>query len=68
MTHNLYDSQFLDAVLFGDMAKQYEGKNVGVLVSGASKMQADVAAECKHHSNLNNSNVAFHYHSVSFEL
>ncbi|BBN10086.1 ferric-chelate reductase [Marchantia polymorpha subsp. ruderalis] len=55
-------------VLFGDMAKQYEGKNVGVLVSGASKMQADVAAECKHHSNLNNSNVAFHYHSVSFEL
>ncbi|KAG6555839.1 hypothetical protein Mapa_002480 [Marchantia paleacea] len=55
-------------VLFEDMARQYEGKNVGVLVSGASKMQEDVATECKNHTNFNNSNVAFHYHSVSFEL
>ncbi|OAE23177.1 hypothetical protein AXG93_1953s1370 [Marchantia polymorpha subsp. ruderalis] len=55
-------------VLFAEMARQYEGKNVGVLVSGASKMQEDVATECKNHTNSNNSNVAFHYHSVSFEL
>ncbi|OAE35950.1 hypothetical protein AXG93_4303s1020 [Marchantia polymorpha subsp. ruderalis] len=55
-------------MLFCDIAKQYEGKNVDVLVSGAAKMQEDVATECKHHSNMNNSNVAFHYHSVSFEL
>ncbi|KAG6555840.1 hypothetical protein Mapa_002481 [Marchantia paleacea] len=55
-------------VLFDDLARQYKGKNVGVLVSGASKMQEDVAAECKHHTNFHNSNVAFHYHSVSFEL
>ncbi|BBN10085.1 ferric-chelate reductase [Marchantia polymorpha subsp. ruderalis] len=55
-------------VFFADMARQFEGKNVGVLVSGASKMQEDVATECKNHTNSNNSNVAFHYHSVSFEL
>ncbi|KAG6557586.1 hypothetical protein Mapa_000862 [Marchantia paleacea] len=54
--------------MFDEFAKLYRGKNVGVLVSGGSKMQEDVAAHCKHHNSSQGSEVAFHYHSVSFEL
>ncbi|BFI31287.1 ferric-chelate reductase [Marchantia polymorpha subsp. ruderalis] len=54
--------------MFEQIAKQYAGQNVGVLVSGGSKMAADVARECKQHSLSRNSNVVLHYHSVSFEL
>ncbi|KAL3701380.1 hypothetical protein R1sor_019402 [Riccia sorocarpa] len=58
--------------LFDDMAKQYADKKVGVLVSGSSKMQEDVAAECVRKrlskSRSDGCNVAFSYHSVSFEL
>ncbi|KAL2613804.1 hypothetical protein R1flu_025496 [Riccia fluitans] len=57
--------------LFDDMAKQNADKNVGVLVSGSSRMQEDVGAECVRKRRLagaEDCSVAFHYHSVSFEL
>ncbi|BBM97679.1 ferric-chelate reductase [Marchantia polymorpha subsp. ruderalis] len=54
--------------MFEQIAKQYAGQNVGVLVSGGSKMAEDVARECKQHSLAKNSNVVLHFHSVSFEL
>lgn len=56
------------ADMFEQIAKQYAGQNVGVLVSGGSKMAEDVARECKQHSLAKNSNVVLHFHSVSFEL
>ncbi|KAH7404965.1 hypothetical protein KP509_15G051300 [Ceratopteris richardii] len=57
--------------IFDSLEKEYNGQNIGVLVSGSESMQADVASECQKHTKVlgasSLSNV-FHYHSVSFEL
>ncbi|CAM6092355.1 unnamed protein product [Calypogeia fissa] len=54
--------------IFSNLAIKYEGQDIGVLVSGGSRMQEDVAIECKHHSFSRASTVVMHYHSCSFEL
>ncbi|KAJ7535378.1 hypothetical protein O6H91_12G030400 [Diphasiastrum complanatum] len=55
--------------LFKHFSKQLAGSNVGVLVCGPSSLQTSVAAECRFHNSVAfKSTVAFHYHSVSFDL
>ncbi|CAM6092785.1 unnamed protein product [Calypogeia fissa] len=53
---------------FGNVALTHQGQDVGVLVSGGSKMQEDVASECRRRTLSRESTVVMHYHSVSFEL
>jgi hypothetical protein len=53
---------------FKSLALKHQGEEIGVLVSGATKMQEDVAYECRHHSLSRTSTVVMSYHSVSFEL
>lgn len=59
-----------DADLFHEVEKRLDGQcaHVGVLVCGPESMQQTVAAQCQAHSSLFGAAVAFHYHSVSFDL
>ncbi|MCO5611480.1 hypothetical protein L7F22_065733 [Adiantum nelumboides] len=58
--------------VFNHLSSKYKGQSVGVLVSGTQSMQEDVASECRRHSKfllpITSNNVAFEYHSVSFDL
>ncbi|XP_002989049.2 ferric reduction oxidase 6 [Selaginella moellendorffii] len=53
--------------IFAGFTKKWSGINVGVLVCGPSTLQTSVAEECRA-NNLKFGSVAFHYHSVSFDL
>ncbi|MCO5554825.1 hypothetical protein L7F22_008360 [Adiantum nelumboides] len=58
--------------VFAHLSTRYKGQSVGVLVSGSESMQEDVACECRRHSTfllpITPSNVAFEFHSVSFDF
>lgn len=57
--------------IFDSLNKEYQGQNIGVLVSGPLSMQEDVAEQCQKHTMFlgrkASSNV-FHYHPISFDL
>ncbi|MCO5609894.1 hypothetical protein L7F22_064128 [Adiantum nelumboides] len=58
--------------VFAHLSTRYKGQSVGVLVSGSESMQEDVACECRRHSTfllpITPNNVAFEFHSVSFDF
>eukprot|EP00250_Pteridium_aquilinum_P019524 c24466_g1_i1 orf=499-2991(-) len=57
--------------IFIGVNKEYQGQNIGVLVSGPLSMREDIANQCKKHTSFfarePSSNV-FHYHPISFDL
>lgn len=57
--------------IFNGLNKEYQGQNIGVLVSGPLSMQEDIAKQCQKHTMFfgreASSNV-FHYHPISFDL
>ncbi|MCO5551016.1 hypothetical protein L7F22_004511 [Adiantum nelumboides] len=50
---------------------EYQGQDIGVLVSGPPSMREDVAEQCQKHTTLfrkTASSNMFHYHPISFDL
>lgn len=57
--------------IFHSLSIEYQGHNIGVLVSGPKSMQQDIAKECQRHSKVlqgaSSSNI-FHFHPISFNV
>ncbi|MCO5559201.1 hypothetical protein L7F22_012796 [Adiantum nelumboides] len=58
--------------VFVGMNKEYQGHDIGVLVSGGLAMQEDIAEQCRSYmlSNIfgNGPSNNFHYHPISFDI
>eukprot|EP00250_Pteridium_aquilinum_P020333 c24786_g1_i1 orf=522-2951(+) len=57
--------------IFHNLSIEYQGQNIGVLVSGPPSMQQDIAKECQRHSKIlkrDSSANIFHFHPINFDL